>query len=401
MFLGNAQVGIETNTPKATLHVYKTGDASLTSTSHGLTIGNHEGTNLAMDDNEIIARNNGSFTLLGLNGDGGDVAIRNNASMVQRVMFKDNGRVGIGTTTPRGQLELLNASGKSSSTFNAGYLEISRNEDTGPMYGGYIDLKKTYDDDFRVRLTHMDDLGETQSQNGFALRISTDGSPGTATNKVVVLDTGEVGIGTNAPQGALHINTVIDAGDNTPGDGASLIIGDYTGLHIQQDNNEITFMSNASTEKGRIVGGNYLGIVHPELVDIDTPTVKIRRLGAGTVVSDASGNLSVSSDVRLKNVTGEFHRGLNALQNIQPIQYRWKEKSGMETKGVYTGFSAQNVQANIPEAVKENSKGYLTLDDRPIMATLVNAIQELTTQLEKQSKEIKALKEELETLKKQ
>ena len=44
----------------------------------------------------------------------------------------------------------------------------------------------------------------------------------------------------------------------------------------------------------------------------------------------------------------------------------------------YAGFSAQNVQAAIPEAVGSSTNGYLTLQDRPLIAAVVNAIKELS-----------------------
>jgi len=40
----------------------------------------------------------------------------------------------------------------------------------------------------------------------------------------------------------------------------------------------------------------------------------------------------------------------------------------MDTTTAYAGFSAQNVQEAIPEAVGSSSNGYLTLQDRPILA---------------------------------
>ena len=43
----------------------------------------------------------------------------------------------------------------------------------------------------------------------------------------------------------------------------------------------------------------------------------------------------------------------------------------------YSGFSAQNVQQFIPQAVATDSRGYLTLDERPIIAALVNAVKEI------------------------
>lgn len=120
--------------------------------------------------------------------------------------------------------------------------------------------------------------------------------------------------------------------------------------------------------------------------------VTINNLGSGTVQSDANGSLSVSSDERLKNISNNFSRGLESLEKIKPIQYNWNEISGLDTKNLYTGFSAQNIKENIPEAVGEDKKGYLTLDNRPIIATLVNAINELKLIVEKQQTEIDKLK---------
>lgn len=56
------------------LYIKDTSDASLT-TDGGLTIGDTAGYNVSIDSNEIIARNNGTPTSLGLNGDGGSVIV--------------------------------------------------------------------------------------------------------------------------------------------------------------------------------------------------------------------------------------------------------------------------------------------------------------------------------------
>jgi len=65
----------------------------------------------------------------------------------------------------------------------------------------------------------------------------------------------------------------------------------------------------------------------------------------------------------------------------------------MEISTVYTGFSAQNVQSAIPEAVGEDDRGYLTLSDRPIIAALVNAVKEQQHQIIELTKRLKALEE--------
>jgi len=104
--------------------------------------------------------------------------------------------------------------------------------------------------------------------------------------------------------------------------------------------------------------------------------------GAGTATFDANGNISSSSDIRLKTNIKSYKTGLKELLQIKPIQYKWNEKSKMETEGTYAGFSAQNVKANIPLGTGENKEGYLSLQDRAIMATLVNAVKELNTKVE-------------------
>ncbi|MDP2157515.1 MAG: hypothetical protein Q8K68_07400, partial [Nitrospirota bacterium] len=57
--------------------------------------------------------------------------------------------------------------------------------------------------------------------------------------------------------------------------------------------------------------------------------------------------------------------------------FHWKNSTGYDTVNSYTGFSAQNVQRAIPEAIDTDNRGHLTLSDRPILAASVNAIKEL------------------------
>lgn len=51
------------------------GDVSLSSITHGLQVGPTDAGNIAMDGNEIMARNNGTATTLHLNAEGGDVVV--------------------------------------------------------------------------------------------------------------------------------------------------------------------------------------------------------------------------------------------------------------------------------------------------------------------------------------
>ncbi|MDB5187481.1 MAG: hypothetical protein JWO50_1, partial [Candidatus Kaiserbacteria bacterium] len=81
---------------------------------------------------------------------------------------------------------------------------------------------------------------------------------------------------------------------------------------------------------------------------------------------------------RLKNIDGSFTRGLSDIMKLSPISYHWNQLSGLDTTTSYSGFSAQNVRSAIPEAVgTTNNNGYLTLQDRPILAATVNAIKDI------------------------
>jgi hypothetical protein len=119
-----------------------------------------------------------------------------------------------------------------------------------------------------------------------------------------------------------------------------------------------------------------IGTTDPTAQLHTTGTVRFANFGAGTLSTDSSGNVSVSSDERLKNITGSFNRGLEDILKINPIVYRWNDLSGMEMENEYAGFSAQNVKANIPEAVGMDARGYLTLSDRAILAAVVNGVKE-------------------------
>jgi hypothetical protein len=111
--------------------------------------------------------------------------------------------------------------------------------------------------------------------------------------------------------------------------------------------------------------------------------VQMAAYGAGAATFDSSGNISSTSDERLKDIQGPLASGLEAIKGIVPIVYKWNKKSGMETKHEYSGFSAQNVRDNVPNGVGKTRDGYLTLQDRAIMATMVNAIKELSAEVDR------------------
>ncbi|HKY28291.1 MAG TPA: tail fiber domain-containing protein [Pyrinomonadaceae bacterium] len=251
------------------------------------------------------------------------------------------------------------------------------------------------------------DIGANEAN--FFVRDVTSGSrlslrirPGAPTSSLDIAASGNVGIGTGSPASKLTVestaadtvgetylrvrNTVSSAGllldPNQAGDADWLLIGGFP---------------NSGDFSVREFGvANYL-------------TVKktTGRVGIGTAAPDqllsvngdaskaaGGGSWQAFSDVRLKNIQGRFNRGLNAVMQLQPLRFEYKPNNalGLPSQRQQVGFSAQAVQAVIPEAVSTNDNGYMMVNNDPILWTMLNAIKE-------QQKEIEQLKTEVRRLK--
>lgn len=106
------KIGIATNNPKATLHVYDNGSVDPVGpgiTSATLMVGNQSSNNLSMDNNEIQAKNGANASTFLLQREGGDVKFFDASSEVDKVVIKDTGRIGVGTSSPSGKLHINTA----------------------------------------------------------------------------------------------------------------------------------------------------------------------------------------------------------------------------------------------------------------------------------------------------
>lgn len=105
--------------------------------------------------------------------------------------------------------------------------------------------------------------------------------------------------------------------------------------------------------------------------------IRFNAYGAGTLVTDASGNITASSDSRLKYIDGPYKVGLPEILQLEPIRFHWTKDSRLDTENEYVGFDASEVKKILPHAVGEDRDGFLTLSDRAILAALINAVKEL------------------------
>jgi hypothetical protein len=202
-------------------------------------------------------------------------------------------------------------------------------------------------------------------------------------------------------------NTNVGIGTSAPGhllDVAGTTAVDSTGLNNGTNFIDLTFGLNAGEgmSSSRTAGPNQYGI--DLFTDFARP-ISIEQhgnVGIGTTSPDnlltvngsadkpGGGSWGTYSDGRLKNLNGSYRSGLSQILRINPVRYRYKADNalGIRDRDEHIGVVAQDVQRVIPEAVTENNKGYLLVNNDPIIWSMLNAIKQ-------QEAEIRALKSEL------
>jgi len=200
-----------------------------------------------------------------------------------------------------------------------------------------------------------------QGNGGFGI-----GWNGGATNAITGVGTGAVTI--NAPTSGIALSVTGSGGSTIPALSVINTVAGSRGLNIQ---------AGASASDYSITCINATNTAYLLLLD-GTGKFTLPQYGTGAVTS-VSGTYTVSSDERIKTNIRPFARGLKEILALKPILHGYTLESGIpQHRDDHPGFSAQNVQSAIPEAVEAGPDGMLGLADRGILAALVNAVQELS-----------------------
>ena len=326
-----------------------------------------------------------------------------------RMTLDSSGNLGIGTSSPDAGAKLTVAG----AVLVTGAFSATTGSTAGFDYFGGA-----------LRLFAMGTSGATKGSYSFIAK----GADGSSSTPMTLTAAGNLGIGTTGPISKLEVSNSGVAG---------LIIGYNNTSENYYDANNHIFRSGASTERMRIDSAGLVGIgtasptktLHVvgdgkftsdlncdlrifirnpgvydwalrtntssnsfEIVDWNTTltriaistagAVRFNAYGAGALTTDASGNITAASDERIKSNIRPFSRGLAEILAINPILHGYTEESGLDqSRDDYAGFSAQQVQPLIPEAIGVNADGMLSFSDRPVMAALVNAMKELNANL--------------------
>ena len=287
--------------------------------------------------------------------------------------YLDNiGNMGIGVAAPQTKLDVngtIRASNVSSGTPTAAVELISTGgiEITSATSAGYIDLKNNNGEDYDVRLA-------TNSAGDFY--ISTLGT----TKRLTVLDTGEVGIGTDAPTQDLHvvgqILSSVTSGNNnglsvTTGDNgiSYIVLSNSTGNVLLRKDDGFSSIRNNDTDEFRIYGNGVHNFTFQHDGDF---------FARGDVTAFAS-----LSDRNLKENIENIPNALEKVSKINGVTFNY-----IGSKESMTGVIAQEVQEVLPEVIYETVDN--TREDGRALAVrygnmvglLIEAIKELKAEVE-------------------
>lgn len=276
--------------------------------------------------------------------------------------------------------------------------------------GGERILQRSYDASRWARLVSNDVGGE--------LRL---GRSNTAHVKIVTLgdsylNGGDVGIGTTTPSTKLDVDGVITATGGTStnwntahGWGDHSSAGYLTSFDITTQTDSKYLRSNADdTSSGSLTvvsykfNGNAANPTDTTATIYDQSGVgltasahnfSIRNYNGSSMVESArftTSSLTVigdvvafgtPSDVSFKENIKPIENALDKVKKLQGVTFDWKESDSILDIKQDIGFIAQDVQKVLPELVRENDNGKLSLRHQGIISVLTEAIKELSDKI--------------------
>ncbi|WP_413568582.1 tail fiber domain-containing protein [Bdellovibrio sp. HCB117] len=319
-----------------------------------------------------------------------------------RFSIKGNGYVGVNTASPRETMEInkghfLHTGGDLVHFFNSYHNGTQR-------YGGYGGASG-----YAGGIGFSPSTGTlylTTSSAAGAADVAVSGSG----NHVQLDRLGNLGIGGGAPRKL-----------SVTGDGAYFYNPSGNVVQEFQSAGGYLFRLQSSPAGFDIFdassNANRLTILNNGNVGIGTagPSYNLHVIGSAGL---SSGTAWINaSDIRLKDIKGDYEYGLNEILKLHTVRFNYKKGNplGLPSDHRMTGFIAQEVQKVIPDAVRTRADGYLELNVDPIHWATVNAVQELhgickqseeqmksvDARLQRHDREIASLKEENRLLKEQ
>lgn len=306
-----------------------------------------------------------SGTTLSLSNGGGSANLSSLGSKwtqgTGNAVYRTDGPVGIGTTTPNQLAQLqLNHSNSSHPLVLESTSNVTGIRMTVGAFNGYLQTSSNN----AVTLGTSGPVGDVQLWPGNNLAFTAKAS-------------GNIGIGTDNPSQKLTINTGRIAFEGTMPSTPNLGV--------------LAFVSGDAFE----VGGNFTSSVN----SFDNLGSSTKRWGT---VYATNGTIN-TSDAREKRNIQNLGYGLQQVMQMKPVSFEWKERP---EQGRKIGFLAQDLQTIVPEVVSDTEWGrdeHNKLTSKPsevlgvyysdLIPVLTKAIQEQQTQIEALQTENAALRQ--------
>lgn len=350
----------------------------------------------------------------GISGQGAAFGVFSNTAQAYRLFINGSGNVGIGTTFPQSRMDIAAQDGLRIMGFQPFMTLVDTNSGNSAgriqsADGKLIFRPNAFASSNPAMVINSNGWVSIGSQNPFApLFVNTESGiafrASTSGTTSALFDGGIRLVGSNS---GIFPALEVTGGSLWTGAGWRAALGTSSGTAIGWDFNSAGWSRGIGQSNGGLYffrsASTFGGTANPALYDM--VITDAGRVGINTTTPDA--NLSVNgtasktnggswanfSDERLKNINGRFTSGLESVMQLEPIRYelRTDNELGLKADGEQVGFSAQAVERVLPEAVIKNDKGYLLVNNDPILWAMLNAIKEQQAQLEAQQKRIRAL----------
>lgn len=392
-------IGIGSTSPSSSLEIdsgytHQSGDLTVKSFQPGIQLVDKTSSPSEVNDFRIY-------------NDNGDLKVETDTSNdgtyeTSRFYIDRTGIIGIGTNSPGATLEVEKAGASILADAISGNASVQINSLVTER--SLLTYKKGGSNRWAIEANSDTESGSDSGSN-LSIRSYDDSGAFSGTPLQILRSNGHVGLGTNAPNTVLEVEKV-DNGSYLPllsivNKGSAT--GTATGIRFKTAGDSgdrkykgaIVFENDGSSDgRGTLhfLNDNGGDINNAEISDAKMSILKTGRVGIGTTAPDqmlsvngdasktGGGSWATFSDRRLKDITGEFHRSLKDMRELEVITYRYKEdnEAGIaDSKSEHVGFIAQEVQKVIPESVMETSSGYLQVNNDPILWTMFNSIKEL------------------------
>jgi hypothetical protein len=297
--------------------------------------------------------------------------------------------------TPFGQFRMIGPNPGASSTASflrndgdATYLLLTN---PGDYWGAFNSLRPFY----------------VHNSTGNVKFCYTESSPGVPLLKGVNIThaTGNVGIGVINPVQKLEVDgSILTATGN---------MSNFGGLGFNRDAStgaifdatakayQFTRIAGAGlflqrySEAGANENGAQIVFTDANLVGINTPG-PTATLSVNGTANNSTGAWGVFSDARIKTVDAAFKDGLSVIKNINPVKFHYNADAPFAADGQQIGVVAQELEKIAPYMVSQmgykDIKDLREVNNQAYTFLLINAVKELSQQVEALKAEVDVLK---------